>query len=90
MNFTYKGINYSIINEEKGTARVGLCGETKPYVNTAVSTEYSLPFKVPQFVFDSNGRKNEVVEIGFHACFNCMEMTAIILPCSIEIIKYGA
>ena len=87
--FKYNGVNYSIINDERKTARVGIFEKFEREETNAVSRSFSGSFNIPQFVY-KDAIKYEVTEIGYYSCYCCTKITAVFLPLSISIIRSGA
>ena len=86
--FTYNLINYSIIDEEQKTARVGTKVDSDDRVPNAVSIDFNLPVSIPSYViYKSN--KYEVTEIGSEAFRFCSQIESVKLPSSIRSIRFA-
>ena len=87
--FVVNGINYSIINNEKKTARVGLYEKVDSKKPNAVDRNFNLPVNIPPYVF-YNQEKYEVSEIGAEAFRTCDQIEIVKLPYTIVCLRYAA
>lgn len=89
-DFTYEGINYTILSEADQTCKTAEGSNYKGYINTAIpGSSVSGNIIIPSIVYD--GEKNyTVIEIGSYSFSNNTVLNSVSIPKTVKIINNDA
>lgn len=82
-DFTYKGVDYTVIDEETKTCK------TKDAYESLLPLNFSGDIELPETAYDGD-TSYRLVEIGAGTFWNCKDLTSVAIPASVSTIRYCA